>query len=47
MSDYWRPQFKWQLVDWFVEQGILVRWKAEKMSKNQLYGKYKEIRERS
>jgi hypothetical protein len=46
MSSYWHPQWKWQLVEWFVEQGILTHNKAQRMSKRQLYGKYKETRER-
>ena len=46
MSDYWKPQYKWQLVEWFTGQGILTRPKANRMSKKQLYGKYCEIREK-
>jgi len=41
---FWKPQFKWQLVDWFVSSSIMERSKAERMTKNQLYGKYWEIR---
>ena len=45
MSDYWHPQYKWQLVEWLVRQGILTFNKAKKMSKRELYGKYKEVRD--
>lgn len=41
---YWKPRFKWELVDWFVKQGILTKAKANKMQKKQLYGKYIETR---
>jgi hypothetical protein len=43
-KDYWRPQYKWQLVEWFFRQGILSKSKASRMNKNNLYGKYIEIR---
>ena len=44
--DYWRPQFKFQLVDFFVKQNILTQAKAKSMNKNNLFGKYCEIRRR-
>lgn len=45
MRYYWHPQFKWQLVEWFCQHVDSKRWKWEKMSKRQLWGKYKEMRE--
>lgn len=44
MSIYWHPRFKWQLVDWLVRQGVMKMSKAQRMTKKQLYGKYKEVR---
>lgn len=41
---FWVPNFKWQLVNWFISQDILTKNKAERMNKNQLYGKYFKIR---
>ena len=47
MSDYWHPQYKYQLVDWFhLRQPEVPVWKWKKMSKRQLWGKYKEVRDR-
>ena len=46
MSNYWHPQYKWQLVDWFHQFYPMVpKWKWERMSKKQLYGKYKRVRD--
>jgi hypothetical protein len=46
MGDYWHPQFKWQLVEWFHSRYPSVPiWKWERMSKRQLWGKYKEVRD--
>jgi len=46
MSSYWHPQFKWQLIDWFnLQHPEVPIWKWNKMTKKQLYGKYKEERE--
>ena len=42
--DYWKPQFKYQFVEWFVQQGILTFSKANKMRLKNLKGKYFEIR---
>ncbi len=44
--DYWRPQFKFQLVEYFVSNNILTRAKANRMRFKNLYGKYKEYREK-
>jgi hypothetical protein len=46
MSKYWHPQHKYQLVEWFHLQyptKSVSKW--ERMSKKQLYGKYKEVRD--
>jgi len=44
--DYWRPIYKWQLVEWFYKMyPTTAKWKWERMTKRQLYGKYKEVRE--
>ena len=43
---YWHPTWKWQLVDWFHSKYPTVPisdW--QKMSKRQLWGKYKEVRD--
>ena len=46
MGNYWRPQWKWQLVDWFMQNVPgSKRWKWEKMTLVQLRGKYKEVRD--
>jgi len=46
MRDYWIPQFKWQLVDWFlIHEPASSKRKWERMSKKELYGKYKEVRD--
>ena len=42
--DFWMPQYKYQLIQWFMQQGILTKNKAERMTKKQLYGKYCGIR---
>lgn len=44
MSNFYIPRFKYELVDFFVKQNILTRSKAERMKKNNLEGKYFEIR---
>lgn len=44
INAFWRPRYKWQLVDWFVGCGKLTRTNAKKMSKRQLFGKYLEER---
>jgi len=46
IHDYWHPNHKFQLVNWFVSNNILTYSKANKMSLKNLYGKYKEIREK-
>lgn len=46
MNSYWHPQWKWQLVAWFKwKYPEVEEWKWKKMSKRQLYGKYKEVRD--
>jgi len=46
MNSYWHPQWKWQLISWFQWKCPEVPvWKWKKMSKRQLYGKYKEVRD--
>ena len=46
MNEYWYPKEKWRLVLWFYNRYPQIRkWKWEKMSKEQLYGKYREMRE--
>jgi len=46
MNSYWHPQWKWQLVDWFHQRyPDYPKWKWQRMSKKQLYGKYKEMRD--
>jgi len=45
-QDYWHPQYKWQLVEYFVSNNILTQAKANRMRFKNLYGKYKEIREK-
>ena len=45
MSEYWIPKYKWQLIEWFVSNHLLTRRKANRMSKRQLYGKYREVRD--
>lgn len=44
MSNYWMPTMKWQFIQWFEDQNILTRAKANRMSLKQLRGKYCEIR---
>lgn len=44
MSNFWIPTYKWQYVQWFEDQKILTRSKANRMSLKQLRGKYCEIR---
>jgi len=45
MSKYWHPEFKWQLINWLhIYYPTVKPWKWEKMTKKQLYGKYKEVR---
>lgn len=44
--DYWKPEFKWQLVEWFHKKyPHMKRWKWRKMTREQIFGKYKEERE--
>lgn len=44
MLNFWIPEYKFQLVEWFVGNKILTRPKANRMSYRQLLGKYVEIR---
>lgn len=44
MSNYWMPTYKWQFIQFFEDQKILTRAKANRMSLKQLRGKYCEIR---
>lgn len=39
MNDFWIPEFKWQLLDFFKSQGIS---NLSHLTKRQLYGKYFE-----
>jgi hypothetical protein len=43
---YWHPQWKWQLIAWFkAKYPTEPEGKWKRMSKRQLWGKYKEIRD--
>jgi hypothetical protein len=44
MEKFWVPEFKWQLVDWFVMNNIFTKSQAEGKSKKQLYAIYYKIR---
>ena len=41
---FWVPRHKWELVEWLVESKVLIKSKAVKMSKAQLYAIYYRIR---
>lgn len=44
MGAFWVPRYKYEYVEWFVNQKILERSKANRMSLKQLKGKYFEVR---
>ena len=47
MPWFWNPTYKWQFVQWFEDQGILRRSKANRMTLKQLRGKYWEVRNKT
>lgn len=42
---YWKPQFKWQLVEWLCRWFKEPRGKYERMGKKQLYAIYFRVRQ--
>jgi len=45
-TDYWHPKHKFEIVNWFVSNNILTYAKANRMNFKNLWGKYKECREK-
>lgn len=46
MKDYWKPQFKWQLVDWLSRRYKESKSKFNRKNKKQLYAIYHSIRKK-
>jgi len=44
MSDFWVPQWKWQLVDWLTRHFNEPASKFKRMKKNRLYAIYIKVR---
>ena len=45
MEQFWKPRYKWELVEWMCKNFPDTKeWKWKKMSKKQLYGKYISLR---